>query len=289
MSKIPLYILTENLKFFYRLKNGLDKYHLKFQILSNLSKIPKIPSIILTTSNEISQIKSREKNVIILPYFEKGDFEDYILNVLATYRVGFKDTYSNLTFSIDPGTKYIGMVIFLDDYYLISNTFYTITEMFEFIRKILKYFSLNISNALDVKFKIGRSLLDITSNIVEDLFLTIKGSIKLEVFLIDEISSSKVKISTKAKKFPKHEAAALLLAFREGIIVNNVNYHQILNFLRLKKIKKNDYENRAYKGMISSDLNLGELSLKVINGGLSLSEASKIINNFKLTKYENLT
>ncbi|MFX0010397.1 MAG: hypothetical protein ACFE9R_08795, partial [Candidatus Hermodarchaeota archaeon] len=155
--------------------------------------------------------------------------------------------------------------------------------------KILKFFSLNGSNALDVIFKIGRGLLGITSNIVEGLFLTIKESINLKVLLIDEISSSKVKISTKAKKFPKHEAAALLLAFREGIMVNNVNYHQILTSFRLKKIKKNDYENVAYKGMISSDLNLGELSMKVINGGLSLSEASKIINNFKLTKYENLT
>ena len=55
MRNQPLYILTEDLNFFYKLKNELDKYKIHFQILDLDSKIPETPSTILTTSNDYNK------------------------------------------------------------------------------------------------------------------------------------------------------------------------------------------------------------------------------------------
>ena len=50
------------------------------------------------------------------------NFSCYILKILAAYRVNYKDCYSELTFSIDPGTSQIGIIVFLDDFYLHAHT-----------------------------------------------------------------------------------------------------------------------------------------------------------------------
>jgi len=69
----PLYILTEDLNFFFIIKSELDKYEIHFQILNLDSKIPDIPSIILTTSNDYKKHGNKNR-VNYLVYSKNVDF-----------------------------------------------------------------------------------------------------------------------------------------------------------------------------------------------------------------------
>ena len=102
MRNQPLYILTEDLNFFYLLKNELDKYKIHFQILEVDSKIPEIPSIILTTSNDYNKLGNKN-SVNCLVYSKNVDFGRYFLHVLAAVRIGFRNYYSS--FSSDKYTS----------------------------------------------------------------------------------------------------------------------------------------------------------------------------------------
>ncbi|MFW9897041.1 MAG: hypothetical protein ACFFD7_14640, partial [Candidatus Thorarchaeota archaeon] len=98
------------------LTKALDKHKIKFQILNLDSKIPSISAIILTTSEDIDKLEVKNNNNYIV-YSRTYDFERYVIKVLAAYRIGYREVYSTLTFSIDPGNK-IGLMIFVDDFYL---------------------------------------------------------------------------------------------------------------------------------------------------------------------------
>ena len=92
MRNQPLYILTEDLNFFYKLRNELDKHNIKFQILNLDTKIPTTSSIILTTSDDINKLKVRNhKNYLI--YSKIYDFNKYLIKVIAAYRIRYKEIY----------------------------------------------------------------------------------------------------------------------------------------------------------------------------------------------------
>jgi len=93
----PIYILTENLNFFYKINNGLKNKRVQFRILTFWDKIPNIPSVILTTTKESSQIELVNKDINLLEYIEGDDINQYILKVLAVYRLGYQN-YDNLIF-----------------------------------------------------------------------------------------------------------------------------------------------------------------------------------------------
>ncbi|MFW9829660.1 MAG: hypothetical protein ACFFEY_18955, partial [Candidatus Thorarchaeota archaeon] len=113
-----LYINTENLNFFYRINKELTRLNIKFNVLDLKGKIPTIPSLILTTTEELNRFKDSYRNLTFLSYSYKEDFHHYVFRVLAAYRIEYKENYSELLFSIDPGTKQIGIVIFLEDLFL---------------------------------------------------------------------------------------------------------------------------------------------------------------------------
>ncbi|MFX1420602.1 MAG: hypothetical protein ACFE9N_17025, partial [Promethearchaeota archaeon] len=135
--KTNIFVLTEDLNFFYRLNKELQHLQIKFKVLNIGNKIPDIPnSLILSTLDEMYTFENIDKiKEKILPYTKEDDFEKYILKLLATIRIS-KKIYSEIVFSIDPGTKHLGLVVFLDDYYLRSHTFY---EKHNLIKKIQMY------------------------------------------------------------------------------------------------------------------------------------------------------
>jgi len=278
----PLYILTEDLNFFYLLKRALDKYKIHFQILNLDSKIPDIPSIILTTSNEYR--KRGDKNrAICLVYSKNIDFDKYFLHVIAAVRIGYKEYYSTLTFSIDPGKK-LGLMVFLDDYYLDSYCCFEKRNFFAIIQKFIDTFEEDTTTLMKLNFKLGRGVLDITYNLVKQIYFMFRNRNDLGVCLIDEFKSSQFRLSRDivGKKYTKDEISALILAFRSGIDVRFDNYEDIFEQIRMKKKFIGKTETEKSENQDEPLLSLKDVVEKVLTGKITLSNAIEIINSNKV-------
>ncbi len=279
MRKQPLYILTEDLNFFYMLKNELDKHNIKFQILNLNAKIPTISSIILTTSEDIDELRL-ENHDNYLVYSKNYDFAKYIIKVIAAYRVSYKEIYSTLTFSIDPGKK-LGLMIFLDDYYLESYCCFEKIDLLEIINKYIETFQEGNLTLIDIKFKLGRGVLTVTFDLVEEIYRFFHNRNKLSVYLIDEFKSSKIRLSREKgyRKFSKDEISALILAFRNGIKVDQDNYKYIFEQIKNKTFKTDNYNTLKTNNHEEYLLDLKEMIKKVLNGEINLNNAMEMLSN----------
>ena len=273
-----LYIYTENLNFFYRLNRELNQLNIKFKILSRLSKIPDISSLLLTTSKEFDRFKEHYKKLKILIYKEEENFNHYILKVLAAYRIDYKDNYTELLFSIDPGSKKVGVVVFIDDFYFNSHTFYDQNILIDFIKDYVDCFQKDNPDLLQLIFKFGSGVLTLTSQLIDKIINLFQKRNKLKIYLINESKSSKIKIQNIRKRFrTKHELSALILALRRGVEVDSLDF---LNSFKQGKIL--DLNNRKENEKLLKEVNKLPLEVKdiiekIINNDISLSQSAKII------------
>ena len=282
MRNKPLYILTENLNFFYKINKRLIEKKIKAEILNPGNKIPNAPSIILTTRNEFEKYFNKDLKVNFLVYSKSENFELYLLRVIAAYRIEYKNNYLSLTFSIDPGKK-IGLMIFLDDYYLDSFCCYEKDQLLEALRNFIHTFQDNNPNLMVLTFKLGTGVPLFTYNLIENIFKFLHGRKNVNIFLINEYKSSKMRIIKKQKgrNLSKDEISALILAFRKGIEVNEKNYDSIYKQKGLNKLQ-NDLEFKRNFEKIDENINkLGEIAEKVLRGEISLKESTRIIKEIR--------
>ena len=267
------------------LKNELDKHYIEFQILNLDAKIPTISSIILTTTEDIDKLKVRNHNNYLV-YSKSHDFKKYVIKVIAAFRIGYKKYYSRLTFSIDPGKKF-GLMMFLDDYYLNSYCCFEISEIITIIKQYFKTFQEDNQKMMFLDFKLGRGVLPITFLLVKQIYSIFHNRKNLRVFLIDEFRSSKIRFSEDhaGRKFSKDEISALVLAFRNGILVNSKNYKS--TFEQIKNKKLNTSKLKALKSENDDDdlSYLKDVVDKVLNGDIALNNAMKTLNNIE-SKYD---
>jgi hypothetical protein len=277
-------VLTEDLNFFYRLNKQLQHLQIEFKVLNIGKKIPDIPnSIILSTFEELHKFDNYQKvKEKILPYAKEDNFEKYVIKVLAAIKIR-NNNYSEIIFSIDPGTKHFGLVIFLDDYYLNSHTFY---EKDKLIKKVWIYINAlqeDNPNQLKFFFKFGRGIMSITIKLIEQIFqnFTNKGLVK--ILLIDESRTSKYKIRDETKKkIPKDEASALIISLREGIEINYDDYKRVVRQTKPNKMKSEDSQDKLSKDNEEIDQRLIEIAENVLKGKLSLSKSMELIKSEKI-------
>ncbi|MFW9987880.1 MAG: hypothetical protein ACFFC3_04430 [Candidatus Odinarchaeota archaeon] len=247
--------------------------NIKFEILNLNIKNPKIPSLILTTSKEALKFVNISEKLEILPYSEETNFHYYILKVLAAYRVGYKENYSELLFSVDPGSKQIGIVIFLDDFFLISRTLYNKKDFLELITNIEYYFQNNNPNLMILKFKFGIGVLSLTFELIESILDLFYLRQNMRIYLIDESKSSKTKIKDYGRRIKtKHEISALILALRRGVEITKSNY--LILFKRSKLPNYNRSNNKEIGNFVNYLDKLQELIDKILDGEISLSESA---------------
>ncbi len=271
-----IFIYSENLNFFYLVNRELNKLNIKFKILNFGDKIPSIPCIIITTVKELERIKSPNRKVVILSYDENDDFNQYMLKVIASYRIGYKEQYSNLIFSIDPGTKHIGLLIYLDDYYLNSHTIYNKEDLIIKIKDYVQGLQ-KTDDLISLKFKFGKGILPMTRNLINSIYSLFKNRANMKFYLIDESKSSKIKIYKNKKKIPKHVSSALVLSFRDGVEVNTLSFQNDIKHINSNKLKK-IVENIENSNNI---ITFSEIAEKVLNGELSLSESTEMLKKLK--------
>jgi hypothetical protein len=278
LRKLPLYIFTEDLNFFYKLNKALKEKKIPFKISNILDKIPNFPSIILTTIKELDRLVRINNKATILAYSFNEMFDEYLLKVIASYRVGFKVNYTSIIFSIDPGNR-IGLMIFLDDFYFDSFCFYEEENIIKNIYRIINFFQTNNQHLMNLEFKFGSGVLSVTQKLIGLIYNSIKNLEKTRIFLIDEFKSSKIKTLNKyrGKKISKDEISALILALREGIELSINNYISITNQTKGKKPKSNTFrQNKSYI-LSEPSFTMQQIIEKVLNGELSLSKASQLI------------
>ncbi len=282
-----LYIYTENLNFFYRLNKELNRLNIKFEILNSRSKLPSHSSIMLTTLDEIHNFINIPEKLKILPYSNEKNFDYYILKVLAAGKIGFKDNYLGLTFSIDPGTTQIGIVVFLDDYYLQAYTVYENALFMEIINNFIICFQNEKSNHLKLNFKLGRGVIPITIDLLNLIYNTHKNRNGMKIFLIDEEKSSKIKFNFKKRRInTKHEISALILALRKGVEVNINNYLRVIKYGKAQN--SNNY-NKEYNNLEETGegmIYMKEIIDKLLRNDITLSKASQLLSEFKSNKQE---
>ena len=274
-----LFVHTENLNFFYRLNRELNHLKIKFKILSKNSKIPDIPSLLITTTGEIHNFRDNYKNLKILAYTESENFKYYILKVLAAYRIDYKEHYSDLIFSIDPGLKQVGLVVFLDDYYLISHTVYDITELIDFIKDCVNCFQNDNPTLLNLTFKFGGGVLTLALKLIEQIIDVFQDRNNLKIYLIDESKSSKIRIQDIKKRLrTKHELSALILALRSGVEIKDLNLFKtskLGKLLDLNYLKQNE---KFVKLVNESTVEVKDIVEKILTNKISLSQSSRLIN-----------
>jgi hypothetical protein len=278
-----IYVLTENLNFFYRLNKELNRFKIPFKILSLSKKIPPFPSIILTTLEEFRNQEYHRKNGNFLTYSSEESFEEYILKVISTYRIGYKDHYSELTFSIDPGNR-SGLIVFLDDYYLMSHCCFEIRDLIKKIKNYTQYFKKDNPDSLKLVLKFGKGVLSLTRDLVDIISAIFSAEKDIKILLIDEFKSSKIKINKKYKerKISKDEVSALVLALRDGIEVNKSNYHLLFNHVKSKSSKNEDFKKEKLNNNSISLEEIADIAAQVLRGNLSLSEASQMTKEIKI-------
>ncbi|MFX0137765.1 MAG: hypothetical protein ACFFDN_29260 [Candidatus Hodarchaeota archaeon] len=239
-------------------------------------RLPNTPSLILTTSKELNKLERVNNKAKILAYLDTQKFENYLLEVLSSYRVGYKETYSSLTFSIDPGKK-IGLMIFLDDFFLDSYCCFKEVDLIRILEEYITYFKSKNEN-LWLIFKFGIGVISVTHSLVKLIFSNYKDRF-IRIFLIDEHKSSKIKIyNRKEPKFSKDEIAALIISLREGIEVNIINYESFFNQIKAKRLKIERWKDFTFEKNNGYDLSLEVIAKRVLNGELSLKDSTKIIN-----------
>ncbi|MBY9014141.1 MAG: hypothetical protein KGD68_00475 [Candidatus Lokiarchaeota archaeon] len=282
MRNQPLYILTENLNFFYIINERLIEKRIKAEILNPGNKIPNTPSIILTTRDEFEKYYNKDLKVKFLVYSKGEKIELYLLRVIAAYRIESKNNYLSLTFSIDPGKK-IGLMIFLDDYYLDSFCCYEKDDLLVAIRKYIHTFQESNPNLMELTFKLGMGVSSFTYELIENIFKILHGRKNVNIFLINEYKSSKMRIIKKQKErnFSKDEISALILAFRKGIEVNKKNYTSIYKQKGLNKLQNEGVFKRDFEKIDENINMLGEIAEKVLYGEISLKESTRLINEIR--------
>ena len=213
----------------------------------------------------------------ILTYAKEDDFEQYIVKVLAVNKIGNK-YYSELVFSIDPGTKHLGLVIFLDDYYLNSHTIFEKDRLIERIRIYINALQENNPNPFKLIFKFGRGIIPITLKLIEQIFKNFnrKG---LSVLLIDESKTSKYKIRDENKRrIPKDEAAALIISLREGSEISYEKYKTFINQIKTNKMKSEEFHDKTNEFNEEIERKLIEIAENILNGSLSLSKSMELLS-----------
>lgn len=281
----PLYILTEDLSFFFRINKELNKVRIPFKILNLNKVIPRAPSIILTTFKEVEKIKEQGRDEIVLAYSETEDFEKYIIKILIAVKIGYKDQYSELLFSVDPGKK-TGLMIFLDSYYLHSYCCFNSSEVIRMIMKYIECFQSESYDEMIITIKLGNGVSALTIDLVKQIYSIYRDRNNLKIYIVDEFKSSKVKVKQKNKpnRVSKDELSALILALRNGVEINQIDY-----FTQIKQSHKNRKNNRDREDLNIEEESynkstIGDIVLKVIDGELTLESASKELKTLNLLK-----
>ncbi|MCK4687851.1 MAG: hypothetical protein KAT66_06960, partial [Candidatus Lokiarchaeota archaeon] len=163
-----------------------------------------------------------------------------------------------------------------------SQTIYDEKAFIMVIRDYVDCFQKNNPKLLKVNLKFGRGILQITINLIKEIYQVFNNRSHLKLYLIDESKSSKIKIQDIKKRImTKHEVSALILAFRNGIEMNYANNFENIRQNKFQKLNTMDNKERHIEEVNDSVIDLRNIIEKVLNNEISLSKSIEMLKDDK--------
>jgi len=244
MKTIGVY--TKDFSLYYDLLKSLRKRKIPYVSLSSLDSIPKKIGVILTSNNEIHDVKL-SKVVAADAY----DSVDHAIDLALQMLIG-KDMYSKVYIGIDPGEK-PGIAIVGDDILLQKTYVEDPEQVVTVVKRYLKEYP-----AMQTIVRIGHGSIIIRNRIINSLI-----TLGISIEIVDETKTTPFE---QARTERDSEAAAAIALIHGGKVQKKLPLDPTKGEIR-------NIQERSRK-LSNGKLSISEKTAKkVLEGKISLKEA----------------
>lgn len=243
-------IYTKNFSLYHDLLKVLKKRKIPYVSLSSIHHIPSKIGVILTSHNELHDIKSQK--IIAADAY---DTIDHAVDLALQMLIG-KELYSKIYIGIDPGEK-PGIAVVGDDVLLQKMNVETPEKVVTIVKRLLKEYP-----ATETLIRIGHGSIITRNRIINSLI-----PIEVPIEIVDE---SKTTVTQQTKRPDRDSKAAAAIAMLTG---GKVQRHLPLEPTKgdIRNIQERSRKLTNGRFTISE-----ETALEVLKGKISLQEAVKL-------------
>jgi hypothetical protein len=240
-------VYTKDFSLYYDLLSILRKRKVPYVSLSSLNHIPSKIGVILTSNNEIHDVKATK--VIAADAY---DNIDHAIDLALQMLIG-KDLYSKIYIGIDPGDK-PGIAVVGDDLLLHKTSVDDPRKVATKIKQILKEYP-----ASQTIIRIGHGSITVRNRIINSLI-----SIGIPIEIVDETKTTPSQDISRPQR--DSEAAATIAFMHGGKVQSRLPLEPTKGEIRNIQEKSRKLTNGQYS--------ISEKTAKeVLNGNISLTEA----------------
>jgi hypothetical protein len=240
-------VYTKDFSLYYDILKALKKRNMSYVSLSSLNHIPSKIGVILTSNNELHDIKTSK--VIAADAY---DTIDHAIDLALQLLIG-KDIYSNIFIGIDPG-EYPGVAVVGDNILLHKTSVDNPEKVASVIKRILKEYPAN-----QILIRIGHGSITIRNRIINSLI-----PIGIPIEIVDETETTDPKQTTRPERDRK--AAASIALMHGGKVQSKLPLEPTKGEIRNIQERSRKLTNGQYS--ISE-----KIAIDVLNGQISLTEA----------------
>lgn len=248
-------VFTKDFSLYYDLIRTLKKRKIPYVSLSSIDHIPSSIGVILTSNNELHDIKSQK--VIAADAY---DTVDHAVDLALQMLIG-KDLYSKVFIGIDPGDQ-PGIAVVGDDILLKKMNVDTPKKVVTVIKRILKEYP-----AIETLIRIGHGSMITRNRIINSLI-----PLEIPIEIVDETKT------TSSQQTGRHErdgeAAAAIALLAGGKVQRTLPLEPTRGEIR--NIQERSRKLTGGKFSISE-----KTAVKVLEGNISLKEAIELEKNHK--------
>lgn len=251
-------VFTKDFSLYHDLLRALRKRNIAYVSLSSIKNIPSKIGVILTSNNELHDIKSAK--VIAADAY---DTINHAIDLALQILIG-KDMYSKVYIGIDPG-DHIGIAIVGDDILLQKTTIENQKELVSIVKRFLKEYPAN-----QTFIRIGHGSILNRNRIINSLI-----PLKVPIEIVDE---TKTTSSTQVQRHKRDsEAAAAIALIRGGKVQKQLPLEPTRGEIR-------NIQERSRK-LTNGQFSISEKTARdILNGKISLKEAIEIEKSHKKPK-----
>jgi hypothetical protein len=251
MKTIGIY--TKDFSLYYDILKAIRKRKIGYVSLNSAQHIPSKVGVILTSNNEMHDIKSTK--VIAADAY---DTVDHAID-LALQMIYGKEMYSKIYIGIDPGDK-PGIAI-IGDEILLSKTYVESPEkILSKVKQILKEYP-----ATQTLIRIGHGSIIIRNRIINSLI-----TLGIPIEIVDETKTTPAQEVRRLER--DSEAAAMIANIKGGRVQSKLPLEPTKGEIKIIQEKSRKLTNGSFS--ISE-----KMALKVLNGKISLDEAINLEKN----------
>ena len=251
-------VFTKNFSLYYDLIKTLKKRKIPYVSLSAIDRIPSRIGVVLTSNNELHDIKSQK--VIAADAY---DTIDHAVDLSLQMLIG-KDLYSKVFIGVDPGDQ-PGIAVVGDDILLQKLNVETPEKVVTAVKRILREYP-----AIETLIRIGHGSILTRNRIINSLI-----PLEIPIEIVDE---TKTTPSQQIRRYERDGEAAAVIALLTG--------GKVQKQLPLKPTKGEirNIQERSRK-LTGGKFSISEkTAVEVLEGKISLKEAIELEKNRKQPK-----